>query len=101
VKGTHDESKQKTELLPTAENPHHTERNFGDRRARTNFDFWCYGNRRLLPLRGSYSDGKGDFGDYGDGTNPLLGRRKKIASERKFGAGLFFTEMTFSRHFFF
>ena len=101
MKGTYDESKQKTEILPTAENPHDTERDFRDRGARTNSHFGRCGYRRLLPLRGSYSDGKGDFGDRGNGADALLGRGKKVAFEREFGAGLFFTEMTFSRCFFF
>ena len=101
MKGTYDESKQKTEILPTTENPHDTERNFGDRGARTNSHFGRCGYRRLLPLCGSYSDGKGDFGDRGNGADALLGRGKKVAFEREFGAGLFFTEMTFSRCFFF
>ncbi len=100
MKGTYDESKQKTEILPTAENPHDPERDFGDRGARTNSHFGRCGYRRLLPLRGSYSDGKGDFGDRGNGADALLGRGKKVAFEREFGAGLFFTEMTFSRCFF-
>ena len=99
MKGTYDESKQKTEILPTAENPHDTERDFRDRGARTNSHFGRCGYRRLLPLRGSYSDGKGDFGDRGNGADALLGRGKKVAFEREFGAGLFFTEMIFLRCF--